>query len=322
VEYIRAKGDRDQIGETARKALSEGSDTAGGYTVTDDILNRLISKEPAPTVMAGRVTRLTTSKDALTIPKATYTTDNQYTTPMRLTWGGETPASATGARVTEPTFGQVRIPIWTATMTIPLSQDLIEDSSFDIVGWIGSKFEETINNTYESMIISGAGGNQPIGILSNANITTVNTGAAAAMTADGLINLVFALPPQYDQNSVLVMNKTSTGLALFKLKDGDGRYLWGAGTNESGLGMPAVNKQSILGYPCLYTEFMPNVGAGNIPVIFGDLRGYYLINRVGLSVRVLQELYAETNQILVLGRIRFGGDVVEDYRLRTHTVSA
>lgn len=322
VDYLRHAGDKAAMSDSSLKALQEGNDTAGGYLVTDDILNRLISKEPTPTVMAGRVTKLTTSKDVLVIPKVTYTTDNQYTTPMRVTWGGEIPASATGARVTDPTFGQVRIPIWTATMSIPLSQDFIEDSSFDIVAWVGDKFEETINLLYENLIINGTGANQPMGILNNANVTTVNSLAAATLTADGIVDLVFNLPPQYDQGAVMVMNKTSTARTLYKLKDGDGRYMWGTGTNESGLAMPAVNKQSILGYPVLYTEFMPNATTGLVPIIFGDLKGYYLVNRVGLSVRVLQELYAETNQILVLGRLRFGGDVVEDYRLRTQTVSA
>jgi HK97 family phage major capsid protein len=61
---------------------------------------------------------------------------------------------------------------------------------------------------------------------------------------------------------------------------------------------------------------MPNTGANNYPIIFGDLRGYYLVNRVGFSVQVLRELYAETNQILLLGRVRFGGGVGEEWRIK------
>jgi HK97 family phage major capsid protein len=61
---------------------------------------------------------------------------------------------------------------------------------------------------------------------------------------------------------------------------------------------------------------MPNVAANNYPVIFGDLSGYTMVNRVGFSIQVLRELYAELGQVAVVGRIRFGGQVLEPWRLR------
>jgi HK97 family phage major capsid protein len=61
---------------------------------------------------------------------------------------------------------------------------------------------------------------------------------------------------------------------------------------------------------------MPNVGTSTYPIIFGDLKGYYHVDRVGFSIQVLRELYAESNQILLLGRLRFGGQVAEDWRLK------
>ena len=72
----------------------------------------------------------------------------------------------------------------------------------------------------------------------------------------------------------------------------------------------------LAGKPVVFSAFMPNVGAANNVMIYGDPRGYYLVNRIGFSVQVLRELYAETNQILLLGRIRFGGKVVEGWRMK------
>jgi HK97 family phage major capsid protein len=308
------------------KVLNEGTDTAGGYLVPDDVLARLIAKEPAPTNVAAFATRMNTSRDTLVMPKVTYTTDDIYTSGMRVTWTGETPASATTHRVTEPTFGQVRIPIYTAMMSLPLTNDMVEDSAVDITGWATGKFSETIDLLYDNMMINGTGAGQPAGILRNPNGSnepaTRASGAAAALTADGLIDLAFDIPEQYDINARFAFNKTSSGRAIAKLKDGDGRYLWGSGLQDSGLQVPAIKGRDLLGYPVVLNALMPNVGAGLYPIIFGDFGGYYLVNRIGFSIQVLRELYAETNQILLLGRIRFGGLVAEDWKLKIQVVSA
>ncbi len=305
------------------KVLSEGVDTAGGFTVPDDVLNRIIAKEPAPTNVAGRVTVLNTSRDAVTIPKVAYTTDNLYTSGMRVTWTGEIPAAATTHRVTEPTFGQVRIPIFTAMMSLPVSNDIVEDSASDIVGWCTRKFSETADLLFDNMVINGSGATQPDGILINAQFVAndVHTGAAAALTWDGIEDLIYALNEQYDRNALVVMNKTNCARNLAKLQDGNGRPYWTQGAGDYGLAGQAINRP-LLGYPVMFNAFMPNVGAGAYPIVFGDLTGYYLVRRIGFSIQVLRELYAETNQILLLGRVRFGGQLVEDYRLRGMVVSA
>lgn len=305
------------------KVLQEGVDTAGGFLAPEQILNRLIAKEPAPTNLAGRVQILNTTRDALTVPRVVYTTDNQYTSGMRVTWTGEVPASATTHRVTEPSFGQVRIPVYTGMLSLPLTNDLVEDSAVDLVAWCTAKFQETIDLLFDNMIINGTGSAQPSGLLINSQFITndVHTGAASTLTWDGLLDLLYALPEQYDRNAVVVMNKTNTALALAKLQDGNGRPYWTAGAGDYGLAGQRINRD-LVGYPVMFNAFMPNVSAGLYPVIFGDLTAYYLVRRVGFSIQVLRELYAETNQALLLGRVRFGGQLVEDWRVRGQVVSA
>lgn len=327
-EYRQAFRQYMRVGSNGLKAdaikvLQEGVDTSGGFTVPEDVLNRLIAREPAPTNIAGRVSILNTTRDSLTIPRVVYTTDNLYTSGMRVTWTGEIPAAATTHRVTEPSFGQVRIPIFTAMMSLPLTIDMVEDSAVDMVGWCTAKFGETADLLFDNMIVNGAGATQPDGILINANFVTndVHSGAAAALTWDGIHDLIYALPEQYDRNAVVVLNKTNTALALSKLQDGNGRPYWTSGSGDYGLVGERVNRP-LLGYPVMFNAFMPNVGAGTYPIVFGDLTGYYLVRRIGFSIQVLRELYAETNQILLLGRVRFGGQLVEDFRVRGQVVSA
>jgi len=325
-EYKRAfrsylRGGERNLKAAELKVLQEGIDSQGGFLAPEDMQNKIIAKEPAPTNLAPRVSNFNTTRDSWVTPRVVWTTDNIYTQGMRVTWTGELPAAATTARVTEPVYGQYRIPIYTAMMSLPLSVDFVEDSASDVMGWCSTKFSETIGLLKDNMIVNGTGVAQPSGILINANFVTndVHTTAAAALTWQGILNLLYALPEQYDRSSVVVMNKTNCALALASLVDGDGRPFWSMG--NSGLVDQAINRP-LLGYPVLFNAFMPNVGAGAYPIIFGDLGGYYLVNRIGLSIQVLRELYAETNQIVLLGRIRFGGQLVEDWRVRGQVCSA
>jgi HK97 family phage major capsid protein len=305
----------------ALKVLQEGLDDEGGVFVPDDAQTRIIAKEPAPTNLSGRVTSITTSRDAISFPRVVWTTDDIYTQGMRVTWTGEIPATATGHRVTQPAFGSVRIPVYTAMMSLLMSKDFLEDSSADIMGYVTGKFAETIQLLKDNMIINGTGIGQPSGILINSNFiaNNVHSGSAGAYTWDGLLNCAFALHEQYDRNAVWVMNKTSSALALSKLVDGDGRPYWSLG--NSGLVDQSINRP-ILGYPVLFNSFMPDVASAAYAAIFGDLGGYFMVNRIGFSISVDPNIYAETNQTLLLGRIRFGGQLVEDWRLVGHILSA
>jgi HK97 family phage major capsid protein len=317
--YLR--GGLEGLTRDAIKTLQGGSDTQGGFLVPEDILSRIIAKTPAPTNVAGRVTQLQTSRDALIIPKVNYTTDDIFTTGMRVTWTGEVPSSSTVHRVTEPVFGQIRIPVHTAMMSMPISNDMIDDAAFPIVSWSSSKFSETIDLLKDNMILSGSGIGQPNGILQNPGglnqpaIIQAGVGAGPFINADFVESLAWSLPPQYDDNAAFVMNKTNTGQAFAKLKDSNGRYLWGAGLQDSGIA-PSLKNRVRVGYDVLFNQLMPNISNGGFPVIFGDLMGYFLLNRVGFSIQVLRELYAETNQVLLLGRLRIGGQVAEDWRLK------
>ena len=273
------------------------------------MLNVLIQKRPTPTRVAGMVTRLQTSRDALAMPKVNYAADDIYTTGIRVTKTGEIPASSTVHRVTDPVFGMIRIPVHTFMMSMPLTNDMIEDSAFPIVAWSTGKFSETVDLLYDNEVLTGSGIGGPAGILLNPGGTDqpaiVVSGAAGAVTPDGIMDLAYALPEQYDQNARFVFNKTSTAKAIAKLKDTANRYLFGYGDMDNGLA--GSRPKEPIGYPFEYSGFMPDIAANAFPIIFGDFMGYYLVNRIGFSIQVLRELYAETNQIVLLGRLRFGG---------------
>ena len=196
---------------------------------------------------------------------------------------------------------------------------------FPIIPFVTGKFQETVDILYDDKTLNGTGLGQPSGILLNPNGTdqpaTVNSGGASTLTADGLSSLAFAVPEQYDEMATFVMNKTSTAKAIAQLKDSQNRYLWGAGLQDSGM-VPSIKNRTLLGYDVTLSGLMPNVAANAYPIIFGDLGGYALVNRVGFSVQVLRELYAETNQILLLGRLRFGGAIIEPWKMKIQKVAS
>jgi HK97 family phage major capsid protein len=116
-----------------------------------------------------------------------------------------------------------------------------------------------------------------------------------------------------------VFNSTSAGKAIAKLKDSQNRYLFAAGVTSDGLA--TARPATLLGFPIIESDFMPDVAANSYPVIFGDLAGYYLVQRVGFSIQVLNEVKAAQNQVSIVGRMRVGGQVAEDWRIKIQKVS-
>lgn len=316
------------LANVEQKLLQEGADPSGGYLAPEDMLNEIVMRKPTPVRVRGYVRSMNTTRDAVVFPKVNYSAsdNNLYTTGIKVTWTGEVPATATQSRVTDPVFGQIRIPIYTAMMSEPITNDLLEDSAVALQPWLEERYAETIELLDDNMILNGTGVGQPTGILANPGGTNqpavIHSGSASALTADGLVTLAGSLPEQYDDEARFVMSKTSGWMNVRKLKDGDGRYLAGMGTGDSGLRSVGFKNPELLDYPVNYSGFMPAIAAGAYPILFGDLRGYYFVRRVGVSIQVLRELYAETNQVLLLARYRIGGEVAEDWRMLAQLVAA
>jgi HK97 family phage major capsid protein len=80
--------------------------------------------------------------------------------------------------------------------------------------------------------LSGSGVGRPFGFLNNASIATVNSGAAAALTADGLLSVYYGIKTDYARAAVWMLNRSTIG-QIRRLKDGDGEYLWAASPTRS-----------------------------------------------------------------------------------------
>lgn len=313
--YLR-KGYRD-LGPQDRKTLTAGSDSAGGFLIPEDYHLEIIKKTATMATIRANARVAQTSRDMAKWPRITYTTDDNYTSGVRMTWTGESPASATAHRVTDPVFGLLTIPVHTAMASVPFSNDLLDDAAFDVLGIGSDLLGEAFALGENDAFINGNGIGRPMGILAEVDESTgpasVVSGSAASLTSNGLIDLAYALPPQYERNAKWYMAKGTEKVIRKLVGTTSGEYEWPVVNSVGGLG--AVNS-ALLGYPIVRDQFIATPTTNGYPVIFGDMRGYLVLDRVGLSLQRLDELYAETNITVLLARRRVGGQLIAPWQLK------
>jgi HK97 family phage major capsid protein len=320
--YLRSG--KSGMGPNDRKTLSEGVDSAGGFLVPEDYHTELIKKVATASTFRPNARVAQTSRDAAKWPRVTYTTDDEYTSGVRFTWTGETPSSATVHRVTDPVFGIINIPVHTAMASMPVTNVLLEDAAFDVVGLSSDMLAEAFSLGENDAFWNGSGVSRPMGLLTQVDDASyygprsVVSGTTATLTADGLVDLAYALPSQYDAGAKMYMTK-GTEKVIRKLKDTANNYLWPVWNMGGNF---AAAPRDLLGYPVIRDEAIPEITTNGYPIVIGDLKGYIILDRVGFSIQRLNELYAETDITLLLARKRVGGQLAESYRVKVQKVAA
>jgi HK97 family phage major capsid protein len=311
-----------------KSVMVEAQESLGGALVPADYQNRVVERLAALAVVRGRATVINTSRDSVEIPKSTGG-DSQYSSAVRVTWVDETPTAGTAA--TNPTLGLDKVPVHTVMAETFLSRNQVEDSVFNLPEWLSRKFSEAGSIDEDNRFLTGAGAGTPEGILpggaNGLSLTSVSTGDGSDLvwgddSARGLIGLTFAIDAQYRQNAAFIGEK-ATYERIARMVDGSGQHYWreqyGRGTSEGGAGTYRV----LLGFPVLEQEAMPTIASTAYPLIFGDLTGYYIIDRLGMSVeRYLDSATARINQVCYVMRRRLGGQVGEPWRFAVQYVSA
>lgn len=319
------------IGPSDYKTLTEGTDTAGGFLVPEDVQTALIKKVATMAVVRSVASVYQTSRDIISFMRVNYasaaddSTGDLFTQPGRVTATGEVPSSSTVHRQTSTTWGQVKIPVNTVMMSELVSNDILEDSAIDLNSYIGESFAEAYSLYEENQFINGGGVNAPMGLLTLVDatngMTSVVSGATTSpyYTYNGVLNLEAALPPQYEANARFLAAKSTYTNLRQVVTATTNEPLWPIFAAEGGFGPRPGN---LLGYPTIRSQFMPvSSGSGNFPLILGDFRGYYIVDRIGLSIQRLTERYAEDNATAFVARKRFGGDLVKPWMFRVSKIS-
>ncbi|WP_341213557.1 phage major capsid protein [uncultured Limimaricola sp.] len=226
-------------------------------------------------------------------------------------WADETSArTETGT----PQIDRISIPLHELSALPKTSQRLLDDSAFDIEGWLAGRIADTFARSEAAAFVSGDGIDKPTGILSYPQVdddgwswgslgyvaTGTDGGFDDTNPADAVIDLVYRLGAPYRAGASFVMNSRTAG-ALRKLKDADGRFLWSDGLSA---GEPA----RLLGYPVLIAEDMPDITTDACALAFGNFEaGYTIAERPDL--RVLRDPFSAKPHVIFYATKRVGGAV-------------
>ena len=269
--------------------LSEGTDSEGGYLVPDEYENTLVQALEGENVIRGRSHVITTSSGTHKIPVVA--------SKGEASWIDENGAYPED----DDTFAQVNIDAHKIGTIIKVSEELLNDSAFNLESYFAQEFGRRIGTKEEEAFINGNGSSKPTGILTSAEVG-VTAASDKTITADELIDLFYSLKGVYRRNAVWVLNDT-TVKAIRKLKDNNGQYIWQPALKDG-------DHDTLLGRPILTTGAMPEIAADAKPVIFGDLSYYWIGDRQGVTFKRLNERYADMGQVGFLASKRVDGKLV------------
>lgn len=280
------------------KALTVANDTNGGFLAPEEFGNELIKllTEYSPLRQYARVINI--SAPELKLPRRV--------TGTAASWVSEIADRTESA----PTFEQLTFtPHELATFT-DVSRQLLEDNAYNLEGELLADFAESFGKTEGIAFVKGTGTGQPKGIMTASGITEIKTGVAATFPttnpADVIIGMYHKLPTTHAQNGVWVMNR-NTLATIRTWKDGDGRYLVLDPISAAGA-------TTLLGCPIVEAVDMDDIGAGKFPILFGDMSGYRIVDRLGLSNLRDPFTLAAKGQVRFHAYKRVGADVTHPDR--------
>lgn len=216
---------------------------------------------------------------------------------------------AENSRGTKP-LGSVVFKAYTyRTPTIPISYELLQDANFDIEALITDLMQDAFARGYNEHQTIGTGTNQPLGVVTAA--AKAVEASAEAITYDNLVDLQVSLDAAYRSNAHWMFNSNTLGV-LMKMVDANGRPIWVESVAEGASG-------KILGKPYVINEDMPDIGAGNKSVLFGDFKKYKVRAVRNVQISRLTELFAENACIGMLGFGRMDARLVD---AGTHPIKA
>lgn len=300
--YMRT-GEALALKEIEEKALSVGSGPDGGFLVPvgaeREILQRMTALSPIRAISTVREISGGQLKKA-------YVASGPVS--------GWTAETATATQTASPILADLTFPAMELYAMPSATQTLLDDAAVDIEQWIADEIQASFAEKESQAFVAGDGINKPKGFITyptvaNANWTWGNIGNvvsgldggfAVANPQDALVNLVYAVKSSYRQNGTFVMNR-QTQATVRRMKDGQGQYIW---QPPSAIGAQAT----LMSFPVVESEDMPNIATDSLSIAFGDFRrGYLVVDRMG--VRILRDPYSAKPYVLFYTTKRVGGGV-------------
>lgn len=282
-----------------RNDLSIGTDANGGFLVPDEYERTLVQA-------------LEEENFFRRIAKIIYTDSGERAIPV-VTAHGEASWLDEGAAFTtsDETFEQITLGAYKVGTMIKVSQELLNDSVFDLESYIAAEFARRIGAKEEEAFLVGDGSKKPTGVFTSAD-DGVNV-SGTAIKFDDIMDLVHSLKSVYRRKAAFVLHDSSIK-AIRKLKDANGQYIWNPSVRE---GEP----DRILSYPYYTSRFAPEIETEKSPILFGDFSYYWIADRQSRSFQRLNELYATNGQVGFLAYQRVDGKLTLTEAVKKLTIS-
>lgn len=313
-KYLR-RGEETGLAELEQKALSVNSDPDGGYTVSPFMANTIVRTVFETSPLRQYASSVTLDNG---VPYEELVDNDEAST-------GWVTEEESRTETDSPQLAKLRIPQHEQYAKPKVTQRLLDSSSLNIEEWLGGKVADKMARTETTAFFSGNGTSQPRGLLTYAagtswgQIQQVASGAAAAVTADGIMDLVASMKTPYLRGSVLMMRRASIW-AVRKLRadavsaaDGAGGYLWQPSL-EAGIA------GTLLGYPVVEAADMPAIQASALPVVFANFREAYMIVD-GNVMRTLRDPYSSKPYVEFYTTKFVGGGVRNFEAIKLQVVS-
>jgi HK97 family phage major capsid protein len=294
------------------KALSGATDAAGGYAVPEEI-------DAAIERTLAAISPIRAIANVVKVGSAGY---------RKLVTTGGTPsgwvAETAGRPETDtPEFAEIAPPFGELYANPAASQAMLDDAAFDVETWLAGEIATEFARAEGAAFVSGNGTSRPKGFLAAPNAATADgvrafgtlqylaTGVAGAFPAsspqDKLIDLVQALRSPYRQGAAFVMN-SATAARIRKFKTDDGAFLWQPG-------LVAGQPDTLLGYPVIEAEDMPDVAANSLSIAFGNFRAGYLIAERA-ETQILRDPFTNKPFVHFYATKRVGGQVMNSEAIK------
>jgi HK97 family phage major capsid protein len=294
------------------RALSKGTDSAGGYLVPDEWRDKLVQCMKSFGGFAEAAEEVNSSDGRKWLWPTV--SDETTGTPNEGVITAEAAAFAGGA---DPVFGEASLDVFKYTtsgasdLPIRVSVELLQDSGADVDSLLRRLMAIRIQRKQARDFVVGTGSGMPKGILNgtaDAELAVTNTWNGTNNGYPLLLSIVTLLDQHYLDNASWLMNR-ATYAQILGLVDGNGRPLI-MPSSDGAIGNGVGRGMTILGYPVVIDSAAPNAADDTNFMAFGDFRQAYVVRRVQ-ELEVIADPYARkmNGQVEYVAWQRAGGTV-------------
>jgi HK97 family phage major capsid protein len=276
------------------KAMQEDTDAEGGFFVPEEFVNQVVHDPGVP----GSQLR----PNCTVIRVASK--DGYVPTLASATWGAIAEEAAFSDQT--PTVGQVNFSIEKSGGLIKVTRELLDDSAVNLPALLTQIFQESAGRFEDVGIISGNGTTQYAGIMGASPSDYTMANATSVVAAD-LIGIYYTLESQFRANASFIMKSAIAALVTSIASTAAGVHMIPS--------LTASPSSTILGRPNIMTDVVSGLG-GTITAteriaLFGDLKQYYIFDRVGFTIRRNDSLYMGNDQIGFFATRRGDGQLTQ-----------